>query len=515
MRQLNRRELLKSAATVGAAAALAPVLGGPAAGQTTQKRELVVAQGGDIGKLDPHFSTSSNDIRWSFNLFDNLTSRHADGKLYPGLATEWKLTAPSTWTFKLRTGVKYHNGDSFSSADAKFSIERTYDPNVKTMVATALATIDRIETPDATTLVVHTKKPDPLLPARLAFYGGQIVPRKYLESIGNDAFNAKPVGTGPVRFVSWVKDDKLVCEANPDYWGGKVDFDRLVMRAIPETAPRIAALLKGEVDIITQLPADQGERVAGNPTTRVAGALYAGLYVMAVNSKRPPLDNPLVKQALSHAIDREAIVKELWRGRGIVPSQPIAKGDNHWDASLPPLPYNPGMARDLLRKAGYKNEEIVIETTVAYMSNDKQMSEAVQGMWRDVGINAKVEVIEYSVRAQKNREKSFKGLFWSDPTSTLGDPDGMMWRLLGPGGPQDYWRHPRFDELGSAARFSVDEKFRGEAYREMTKIFFEHFPWIPVIQPSEDYGLQRYVEFTPNPNQQFEIRRFNFKFKRT
>ena len=514
MSQLTRRELLKSAATAGAAAALAPALGGSAGAQTTPKRELVVAQGGDIGKLDPHFSTSSNDIRWSFNLFDNLTSRHPDGKLHPGLATEWKLSAPSTWTFKLRAGVKYHNGDPFSSADAKFSIERTYDPNVKTMVATALSTIDRIEAPDATTLVVHTKKPDPLLPARLAFYGGQIVPSKYVQTFGNDVFNSKPVGTGPVRFVSWVKDDRLVLEANPDYWGGRIDVDRVSVRSIPETAPRIAALLKGEVDIITQLPADQGERVTGNASTRVAGALYAGLYVLAVNSKRPPLDNPLVKQALSMAIDREAIVKELWRGRGVVPNGPIAKGDNHFDPSLPPLAYNPGAARDLLKKAGYKNEEIWIETTVAYVSNDKQMSEAIQGMWKDVGVNVKLEVIEYSVRAQKNREKSFKGVFWSDPTSTLGDPDGMMWRLLGPGGPQDYWRDARWDELGSAARFSVDEKFRAEAYREMTKIFLEHLPWLPVIQPYEDYGIQKYVEWTPNPNQQFELRRFNFKLRR-
>jgi len=410
--------------------------------------------------------------------------------------------------------VKFHNGDPLTSADVKFSIERTYDPNVKTMVATILTTIDRIEAPDPGTVVIHTKKPDPLLPARLAFYAGQIVPKKYLESVGNDGFNAKPVGSGPVKLSSWTKDDKLVLDVNADYWGGKIDFDRLTMRPIPETAPRIAALLKGEVDAITQLPADQGERVAGNASTRVAGALYAGLYVLAVNSKRPPLDNPLVKQALSLAIDREAIVKELWRGRGVVPSGPIAKGDNHFDASLAPLAFNPSQARELLKKAGYKNEEIIIETTVAYVSNDKQMSEAIQGMWKDVGINAKVEVIEYSVRAQKNREKSFKGLYWSDPTSTLADPDGMMWRLLGPGGPQDYWRQARFDELGNAARFSVDEKFRGESYKEMTKIFLENFPWLPVIQPYEDYGLQKYVEFTPNPNQQFEIRPFNFKFKR-
>src|SRR5438034_90563 len=415
MSGLTRRELLKAAGVAGAAAALPSALAGPAGAQGTQKRELVVAQGGDISKFDPHFSTSANDIRISFNLFDNLIARHPDGKLQPSLATDWKLTNPTTWTFKLRHGVKWHNGDPFSSADVKYSFERTWDPKQNTRVSTVFTTVDKVEAPDASTVVFTTKKPDPLLAARVAFYGGQIVPKKYLETVGNDTFNAKPVGTGPVRFVSWTKDDKIVLEANPDYFGGRPDFDRFVMRAVPEMAPRVAGLLKGETDIITQLPPDQGERVNGNPSTRVAGALYAGLYVLAVNSKVPPLDNPLVKQALSLAVDRD---------------------------------------------------------------------------------------------------ESFKGLWWSDPTSTLSDPDGMFWRLLSPGGPQDYWRHARFDELGEAARFSVDEKFRGQAYKEMTRIFLEHLPWIPVIQPYEDYGLQKHLEWTPNPNQQFEIRRLAFKFRR-
>src|SRR5215472_9849484 len=152
---VTRRELLKGAAALGAAGAIPAALGGNAWAQTTQKRELVVAQGGDISKLDPHFSTSSNDIRVSFNIFDNLTSRHPDGKIYPGLATEWKMQEQTTWVFKLRPGVKWHNGDPFSSADAKFSIERTYDPNVKTMVATVFTTIDKIEAPDPYSLVVH------------------------------------------------------------------------------------------------------------------------------------------------------------------------------------------------------------------------------------------------------------------------------------------------------------------------------------------------------------------------
>jgi peptide/nickel transport system substrate-binding protein len=385
--ELTRRSLLKGAAALGAAGAVPATLARPALAQTTQKKELVTAQGGDISKFDPHYSTSSNDIRVSFNLFDNLTSRHPDGKLYPGLATEWKLEGQTTWRFKLRPGVKFHNGDPFTSADAKWSLERTFDPAAKTMVATVFTTIDRIEAPDAMTLVIHTTKPDPLLPGRLAFYGGQIVPKKYVESAGNDGFNAKPVGTGPIRFVSWVKDDKAVFDANPDYWGGKIDVDRWIMRPIPETAPRVAAVLKGEVDIITQLPPDQGERVTGNASTKVQGALYAGLYVLAVNSKRPPLDNPLVKQALSLAIDREAIVNELWRGRGIVPSGPIAKGDNHFDSNLPPLAYKPKEARERLKKAGYKGEEIFLETTVAYVAQDKAMSEAIAAMWKDVGVN--------------------------------------------------------------------------------------------------------------------------------
>src|SRR6201997_1946093 len=126
--KLTRRELLKGAAALGAAGAAPGLRAQPAHAQTTTKRELVIAQGGDISKFDPHFSTSSNDIRVSFNLFDNLVSRHPDGKLHPSLATEWKLEGQTTWRFKLRQGVKFHNGDPFTAADAKYSIERTYDP---------------------------------------------------------------------------------------------------------------------------------------------------------------------------------------------------------------------------------------------------------------------------------------------------------------------------------------------------------------------------------------------------
>src|SRR5438128_5521222 len=195
MTGMTRRELITGAAAAAGAVTLLP---GAARAQTTQKRELIIAQGGDIAFFDPHMSTSSNDIRISFNLYDNLVSRHPDGKLYPGLATEWKLTGPTTWTFKLRQGVRWHNGDPFSSSDVKYSFERTWDPKLNTRVSTVFTTVERVEAPDATTVVFTTKKPDPLLDARVAFYGGQIVPKKYVEAVGNDTFNAKPIGSGPV-----------------------------------------------------------------------------------------------------------------------------------------------------------------------------------------------------------------------------------------------------------------------------------------------------------------------------
>jgi ABC-type transport system substrate-binding protein len=127
--------------------------------------------------------------------------------------------------------------------------------------------------------------------------------------------------------------------------------------------------------------------------------------------------------------------------------------------------------------------------------------------------NVVVEMIDPAARHLKNRQQTFKGLWWSDPTSTLRDPDGMMGRLLSPGQPHDYWRHGEFDRLRLAARVGEDAA-RADAYRKMTAIFLEHNPWIVVIQPYEDYGLRRYVEFTPNPDQQLELRRFNFRLRR-
>jgi peptide/nickel transport system substrate-binding protein len=517
-RALGRRSFLSGTAMLGLGAwagreSLSRSAARGATADTTQKRDLVILQPDDLTALDPHGATYTSDTRVAFNLFDTLVRRHPNGTLHPSLATAWRRSAATTWQFTLRQGVRWHDGAQFTSSDAKYSLDRTYDGSVKAARLSRLfEAIDRVEAPDPATLIIQTRRSDPLIPAKLA--RGAMVPWAYIDRVGFTVFNQQPVGTGPLRFVSWTRGDRCVLAANTDYWDGRLDLDRVVFRPLADPSARVEALLRGEADLIAQVPADLTERVASHPSTQVVGTLYAGLYVLAVNVWVSPLKDPLVRQALSLAIDRETILKDVWRGRGLLPNGPIPEGDDYHDRALPRLPYDPRRARECLRRAGYRNEPIVIETTEGYLPSDKSMTDMIAEMWEDIGVKVVVEVIDLATRQRKNRQQTFKGVWWSDPTSTTREPDGMMGRLLSPEGLHDYWRHPEFDRLALVARVTDDKLARADAYRQMTSIFLAHNPWIVVLQPREDYGLCRYVEFTPSPDQCIELRRFNFRMRR-
>lgn len=475
------------------------------------KTELVIGQVADVTTLDPQLSTVANDIFVTFNLFDNLVRRTRDLELEPMLATEWSQVDDLTWEFKLREGVTFHNGESFGADDVEFTIERTYDPEAATRVASVFTTVEDVQVVDDLTVRFVTKAPDPLLPGRLAFYGGQMLPKDYFAEVGAEQFGQKPVGTGPVSFVERVPDERLVLARNDDYWGEPIAFETVIFRPIPEAAARIAALETGEVDLITRVPPDQVERVAELENARIEQVLYNGLYVLVVNTNQPPLDDPLVRQALALAIDREAIVDELWSEQGTIPTGPSIPGQFAFNPELPPLPYDPERAAELLEEAGYDGTPVVIETTTGSIVNDQAMAEAIGAMWEDVGVTVDLQIIEASVRAQKNTEKSFLGVFWSDPTDTLQDPDGMMWRLLGPGGPQDYFRQEEWDQLGAEARTSLDPAQREQDYFRMYEIFLENYPWIPVIQPFESFGVANTIEWYPYANQVLDLRADNLR----
>jgi len=459
-------------------------------------RDLVIGQGTDVSHLDPHYSTSASDVNVFFNLYDNLVLRDEQLNLTPGLATSWKLMDEKTWQFKLREGVVFHNGDPCTADDVKFSLERAIADNPRTSVYAALNTIERVEILDPLTVNLVTKSPDPLLPTRLSYYGGMIVPKQYFEKVGREGFRKAPVGTGSIKFVEWKKDERLVFEANKRYWRSPLPYDKIIYKPYPETAARIAALLAGEVDFITAVPPDQVEVIDKSGTARVEGALYAGFFSYTFNVKIPPLDNKLVRQAMHYALDRQAIVKKLWRGRGVVPNDAYPNVDKiGYDAKKSPFEFNPKKAKELLAQAGYKGEEIKLESAVGYLSNDKQLTETVAAMLQDVGINAKVQLLEYSVRAQKVRQKTIEGLLLGDPTSTLLDPDGMFWRLMQPGGLIDYWRHPEWDRLMGEARILQDQQKRDEHYKKAASIFLDEVPVLIVLQPEKTFALKKELQW--------------------
>src|SRR5687768_5206174 len=168
-------------------------------------RDLVIGQGTDASLLDPHYSTSASDINVFFNLYDNLVMRDENLNLTPGLATSWKLVDDKTWHFKLREGVVFHNGDRFSADDVKFSLDRAISENPRTSVFAALNTIERVDILDPSTVNIVTKQPDPLLPTRLSYYGGMMMPHQYFEKVGMEGFRKDPIGTGALKFVEWKK----------------------------------------------------------------------------------------------------------------------------------------------------------------------------------------------------------------------------------------------------------------------------------------------------------------------
>jgi peptide/nickel transport system substrate-binding protein len=448
------------------------------------------------------------DIYVLENVYDGLTRRDPDHNLVPGLARDWKLVNDTTWQFRLRPGVKFHNGDPLTAADVKFTLQRAIDPSARTRIAPIFSTVEQVDVVDDLTVNIVTKGPDILQPARHAVWGnGGILPARYFQQVGPETFDRKPIGTGPYRVVEWVKDDHLTLEANKDYWGGAPNATTIVMKAKPEAGPRVAALLSGEVNWIDLVPSDQVERVKNSSTTKVATYTLPGFTALSMNNGRPPLDNKLVRQAMSLAIDRASIVKELLRGQGKVANGFIPSGDFAFNAARPPFSYDPQKARDLLKQAGYGGQEILCEPLI----KDQPTMEAVAAMWGKVGLRPRIQAIENAVRVQKQREKSYSILL-NFPSSSIGDPDDLMWRQLGPGGAYATWRDAEFDRLGEEARYSLDMQKRRRNYERMEEILLDYMPMIPLYEPIYAYGIHRSIQWKASHSSTADFRRENLSF---
>jgi peptide/nickel transport system substrate-binding protein len=472
--------------------------------------QLTIAQPAEATTMDPGRSTQVLTVNYFYNLYDALTRWDAALKLQPGLATSWKQLTETTWEFTLRPGVKFHDGAPLTAEDVKATLERNLVAG-KTVVQPGFATIESVQIVNPTTVSIATKKPDPLLLLRLAQMGAQILPARLITDEGVKELARRPVGTGAYRFVEWVKDERLVMEANRDWWGweGKSPgIERVVWKPIPDDFPRLVALEKGEVDIITNVPPDRMKAVADGRNTQIVSSPSTRLVSFGINATQPPLSDRRVRQALHYALDVDAIIRNLYAGQGKPFSGGLADTDFGYNAALKPYPYDPTKAKQLLAEAGRaKGIDVTLHAGYGTMVNDKALVETIADMWAKVGIRAKVDMMEMGARQRMLNARAVpaNGLLLGNPQSTLLDADGSLWRILHPNGFNGlYWvgSQPgqRFHDLMEQARYSLDARKRKQLYTEATQIIHEEKPSLELFQEVVVYGTSKRVSFKVRPD---------------
>jgi peptide/nickel transport system substrate-binding protein len=472
--------------------------------------QITIAQPAEATTMDPGRSTQVLTVNYFYNLYDALLRWDSALKLQPGLATAWRNINDTTWEFTLRSGVKFHDGAPFTAEDVKATLERNLVVG-KTVVQSGFATIESVQIVNPTTVRVVTKKPDPLLLVRMAQMGAQILPARLTTDEGVKELARKPVGTGAYRFVEWVKDERLVMEANRDWWGweGKAPaIERVIWKPIPDDFPRLVALEKGEVDIITNVPPDRIQAIADGRATKVVSTSSTRLVTLNMNATQPPLSDARVRQALHSALDVNAIVRNLYAGQGKPFSGGLADTDFGYNAGLKPYPYDPARAKQLLAEAGRASGvEVTLHAGSGTMVNDKFLLETIADMWGKVGIRARVEMMEMGARQRMLNDRTVpaNGLLLGNPQSTLLDADGSLWRLFHPNGfGGKYWigSQPgqRFHDLMEGARYSLDPRKRKQSYTEATQIIHDEKPWLELFQEVVVYGTSKRVSFKVRPD---------------
>ena len=488
-------------------AALVLTVGSVVATQAQTPRTLVVAQSADIATGDPAKNTALATIAVLSNIYDTLVHRDANLNLKPALALSWRAVDPTTWEFKLRKGAKFHDGEPFNAESVKFSFDRMLDPNTHWPGAGGLRLIKTVTAVNDDTVRFATSQPWPSMPRFLGYYG-MIVPQGYLKQNGDDALVRHPVGTGPYRFVRWVKDDRVEVEANPEYWGGRPKISRVVFRVIPTDAPRVAELLAGSVQLANLLPPELFSPLQISSKTKLVIGKSLSVFFVIYNlvniAKDKPLADPRVRQALNYAINRQAILASVMHKVGAPAATFCTEVMEGCDASIAPFPYDPNKARALLREAGYANGfEFSISGTSGTYPGDRDIVLAVADQLNRVGVRTRVNTTEVGVQLQAvlARKLSEDGWF-TRFTDFFGISTIIPLRAFYSPGEWSQWRpgYDPFNQLVESAQAAPDEAKLAEISKRLQLMYKEQAPAITLFGAPNANGMSRDLEWTPRPD---------------
>lgn len=522
-RTFDRRALTKGSLIVGAAALLGGRTGvaprRAAAQDAGRLAELRIGVAGLPETMDPQETSTNVGNRVNYSVFDMPIRRdYLDGnRLVPGLAKEWTRIDELTFELTLREDVLFHDGTPMTAADAAYTYNRLASDDPKILLASPFFfPVAIAEALDEHRVRIITNQVDPVVESRFAGPGSQIIPARYHQEVGFEEFRMRPIGTGPYRVAEFTLGDRLTLEAFEGYFGDPVAAERVTFRQIPETATRMAALINGEVDIITNVPPDQVAFLEDEGLI-VESATLTNIHVLSYNTRLAPLDRPAIRRALNLAIDREALVEDLWLGFAVHTRGIQFEGEKFYNPDRPLTAHDPELARSLLDEAGYDGEEIrYLFASPNYYTNESEAAQAIVEMWRQVGINGVLEPVEDSQKDELFLSGEYHITTGSN-TSFVGDPDQYLWAQWGPDGrlqSEDMWTPAGpYNALGEEARTTLDPDTRYQNYQQMLDLLEEEAPGTSLYAPAEIYGMQRTIDWTPYSYYYMDLRAYNFRIR--
>jgi len=500
-RAITRRGFLR--ATLGGAGVVAslPLLAGAAAAQPAAEAPkkggtLRVGLYVDAVTMDPHYSGSKVDRQVYFNIYNALVGLGSNLDIVPELAESWETPDPTTYIFKLRKGVKFHDGTDFNAKAVKVNFDRMMNPDNKSLRSGEVRSVDSVEVIDAATVKLRLKQPDSALLATLTDRAGMMISPAAIQKFGKDLAR-NPVGTGPFTYVRWQKDDHILLKRNDAYWErGKPYLDQVRYRVILDDSVKVSALKAGELDIIDYVQPKDVAGLKSDAALNVVDVQSLAVWWFWLNATRPPFDSKPLREAFAYAIDIDAIVKRLYLGVGVPANGPIPPASWAYDSSIPFRARDLAKAKAKLAEGGKPGGfRFVFEANNTPI--DLQVVQAVKAQVAEVGIDMDLLPVDTAKQISDTVAKNYEAT-WSQ-WSGRPDPDGNTYNQFYKGAGMNYggYDNPRVNELLNKARAVADKGQRKQIYSELVRALNEDVPCIFLWHPVEPKAMLKTVQAYP------------------
>jgi peptide/nickel transport system substrate-binding protein len=487
------------------AIALVSILFLPNSSYSKPTGKLVVAMPSETDTLDPAKTANRYAHTLNCNMFESLYVRDSKAELVPALAEASEVSKDGlTYTFKLRKGVKFHDGSPFTAEDVKFSLERILD--TKGLMTTYLRSIDKVEIVNDYEVIVRMKKPDGAFLKKLAF-AGWIIPKNTFMKVGDEAFAKKPIGTGPFKFVRRSINEYIELEANEDHWRWVPKIKSLTYRVIPEDAVRLASLQTGDVDLVTEMPPPLLDKINSIRGTKAISHPSGAIYWVVINVKDSPKESPWlnmkVRKALNHAVDKQGIIKGILNNQAIQIPATLAPSVVPPDPSLKPYDYNPALAKKLLAEAGYPNGfKIDMYCSVGRYTLDKEISLAIANNLQAVGLDVNLHLWE-SLKWVTELRKKYYPLSYQEYGNTIFDPEGLMLGAIHTKAFWSFYTNPEVDKLIDESVLIYNQKERDRHFHKIDRLLYNDASHIFLWESKILLGVKEKLSWKPAPGDMY------------